>query len=197
VVDDTALMYGTTDLILDKDGHPHITYYNHTRRDLKYANWTAKGWQIGNVDTAGHVGKYSALALDRNGFPHVSYVYMTDMHITSTLKYAYYSDKWNFITLKSFEAQKADPGIAVKWETGTEIDNAGFYIWRSMSEDGEYVRLHDAIIPSEGEGNMGAKYTYNDVTAQIGNTYYYKLEDMDYQGKTTMHGPIEITVKDE
>ncbi len=200
IIDDSARMAGTTSLFLDINGTAYISYYDWDHQNLKYAHRVpdpAKAWESEVVDKAGYVGQYSSLALDRRGYPHISFMYQENSNINAILKYTYYSDNWNAITLKLLDVQKAEIGVAVKWETATEINNAGFYVWRCDSENGEYTRLHDAIIPSEGEGNVGAKYSYNDVTARIGNTYYYKLEDLDYQGKGTMHGPVKVTLTQE
>ena len=36
----------------------------------------------------------------------------------------------------------------------------------------------------------GAKYSFIDTDVSIGSLYYYKLEDIDTNGKKTLHGPI-------
>jgi len=197
-VDSSSIMIGNVSLFLDSYDIAYISYYDSLHQNLKYAHRVpgAKAWDTEIVDKAGYVGQYSGMALDRRGFPHISYMYTENGNKSGIVKYAYYSDNWNAITLKSLDVQKAEIGTAVNWETATEINNAGFYVWRCDSEDGEYTKLHDVIIPSKGEGNMGATYSYNDVTARIGCTYYYKLEDVDYQGKGTMHGPVKVTLQE-
>ena len=44
------------------------------------------------------------------------------------------------IDLIGFEAQGTWRRIILKWNTASEIDNAGFNIYRADAEDGEYVR---------------------------------------------------------
>jgi hypothetical protein len=90
------------------------------------------------------------------------------------------------ITLVSFTAK----GKKLAWVTESEIDNAGFYIWRADAEAGPYVKLNDEIIPAKGSAIQGAKYTFTDKTAQGKNTYFYKLEDVDVFGISTFHGPV-------
>ena len=80
--------------------------------------------------------------------------------------------------------------MLVEWETASEIDNEGFNIWRSQAEDGQYIKLNEAMIPPQGSPITGASYSYIDDTVTNGVTYYYKLEDVDIYGTSTFHGPV-------
>ncbi len=94
------------------------------------------------------------------------------------------------ITLLYFEAKADTSGnVVLTWETATKIDNAGFNIYRARrSEDGTYKKINDTLIPAQGNATSGASYSYVDTPPAKG-TYYYKLEDIDYNGVSTMHGP--------
>jgi len=96
------------------------------------------------------------------------------------------------ITLVSFTARAANGGVTLAWETGTEIDNAGFNLYRATSTDGPYTQINDALIPAEGDAVAGASYTFLDTPGY--GTFYYQLEDVDYYGVSTLHGPVEATV---
>ncbi|MCG3209543.1 MAG: hypothetical protein FOGNACKC_03170 [Anaerolineae bacterium] len=96
------------------------------------------------------------------------------------------------ITLASFAAVQGSGGVTVTWQTGTEIDNAGFNLHRATSPAGPYTRVNPAIIPAKGEAVSGASYTYFDAAATEANTvYYYKLEDIDTSGISTFRGPVD------
>ena len=94
------------------------------------------------------------------------------------------------IELASLNAKEAYRRIKLRWYTATEIDNAGFNIYRSETADGEFLKLNAALIPAKGSVTEGDSYTFVDWRTERGKTYYYKLEDVDLAGKTTFHGPV-------
>jgi len=99
------------------------------------------------------------------------------------------------ITLSSFTAKASNGRVKLDWVTETEIDNAGFNIWRADAADGEYVKLNDEIIPAKGFETDGAKYVFTDNIAKNRKTYFYKLQDIDVYGTSTFHGPVSATPK--
>jgi len=74
---------------LDKGDHPHLSYYDYTNSDLKYAHWDGSSWYIEAIDTAGDVGVCTSIVLDSSGHPHISYV---DNSFSGALKYAWYGE---------------------------------------------------------------------------------------------------------
>jgi len=90
-------------------------------------------------------------------------------------------------------AQPAADHVTLTWETGSEVDNAGFNLWRSQAADGPYTKINEALIPAKGDAHSGASYTYTDTNVVKGVTYYYKLEDVDIHGVSTFHGPVSAT----
>ena len=83
--------------------------------------------------------------------------------------------------------------IRIDWETETEIDTAGFNIYRSEAIDGEYELLNATLIPSNGNAVSGARYSFTDEDVAAGKTYYYLLEDVELDNTTEQHDPIEYT----
>jgi hypothetical protein len=79
------------------------------------------------------------------------------------------------------------PKIEIEWQTETEIETAGFNIYRSESENGEFVRINDQLIPSQSDAVSGAAYTFVDDNVERGKTYYYRLEDIEYDNSTQQH----------
>jgi hypothetical protein len=62
----------------------HISYYDNTNGDLKYATNASGVWVTVTVDSVWDVGYHTSLALDSSGKAHISYYDYTN----SDLKYA-------------------------------------------------------------------------------------------------------------
>lgn len=101
----------------------------------------------------------------------------------------------NAVTLLSFNAQElSNDNVLLIWETATEINNAGFNLYRARLKNGTYKKINKILIPAQGNAVSGASYSYVDTPPAKG-TYYYKLEDVDYNGLGTMHGPEKVRVR--
>jgi hypothetical protein len=88
--------------------------------------------------------------------------------------------------------QPAKTSITVEWTTESEVDVAGFNLYRSENPDGPYTQINATLIPGSNDPVTGGKYHYVDSNVEPGRTYYYKLEDVDLSGTKTTHGPIEV-----
>ena len=62
----------------------HISYYDSTNGNLKYATNASGAWVTTNVDLVGDAGIFTSIAIDGTGKVHISY-YEGD---NGTLKYA-------------------------------------------------------------------------------------------------------------
>ena len=92
------------------------------------------------------------------------------------------------ISLTSFEARPAGSAILVTWETGAEIDSAGFVLFREIAGTQDY-RLISGLIPGQGAPASGTSYTFTDTNVEPGITYNYWLVDIETSGNWTAHGP--------
>jgi hypothetical protein len=88
-VDTTGDVGSFTSIAIDSNDAVHISYYDTTNKDLKYATCasscsSASSWTTTSVDTTGIVGPYTSIAIDSNDAVHISYRDATN----SDLKYA-------------------------------------------------------------------------------------------------------------
>jgi hypothetical protein len=97
------------------------------------------------------------------------------------------------IALSSFTASPSSRAVILAWATASEIDTAGFNIYRADAEGGEYIKINAALIPAEGASTQGTSYEFTDKNMKNRRTYWYKLEDVDLKGLSTHHGPISAT----
>jgi len=95
------------------------------------------------------------------------------------------------VSLASFTAEPRAGQIRLNWETASEIDIAGFNVYRSDAADGHYSLLNGELIPSQAPGSpQGAVYNWADAEVDPGVAYYYKLEVIDIYGGSTLFGPV-------
>lgn len=94
------------------------------------------------------------------------------------------------INLQDFQAIPGNRKVTIMWTTASEIDNMGFNIYRSSEKDGSYDRINAELIPAKGSPVVSSTYQFTDKPVRNRKTYWYKLEDIDIQGKITMHGPV-------
>jgi len=80
--------------------------------------------------------------------------------------------------------------VIVEWSTASELNTAGFNLYRSDSPDGPFTRLNEYLIPASPDPLLGSSYAFTDTNVVAGRTYYYQLEDVETGGATTRHGPI-------
>jgi hypothetical protein len=90
------------------------------------------------------------------------------------------------INLSVLDAVPSNERVILKWQTESETDNAGFNIWRA---DG-FVKINNAVIPASGSAVSGSEYDFVDDWVLNGKRYFYLLEDIDTNGISTFHGPV-------
>lgn len=99
------------------------------------------------------------------------------------------------VTLAEFNAMQVNDFVLVTWQTNSELTNTGFNLYRGVSEAGPDRQLNETLIPSQGPGSPnGFVYTWEDRQNLVtGTTYYYWVDDIDFSGRATRHGPVSVT----
>jgi len=112
-----------------------------------------------------------------------------DDHYRIDLGYHYDWYGMNYIELSSFTVEAGFNKALVRWETATEIDNAGFLVYRCDGEATGCSKVSE-FIPATAFAAAGADYSFMDTNVRQGATYYYYLVDIDTSGNWTAHGPL-------
>lgn len=84
--------------------------------------------------------------------------------------------------------------VLVEWSTGSELNTAGFNLYRSNTPTGPGQLLNKNLIPASTDAQIGGNYRYVDKRLVAGQIYYYYLEDVNINGNTTLHGPVMVKV---
>ncbi|HEY0546889.1 MAG TPA: C25 family cysteine peptidase [Pyrinomonadaceae bacterium] len=101
------------------------------------------------------------------------------------------------VRLRSFEAFSFDDAVMLRWQTGYEVDNLGYQLYRE--QNGERVRVTPSIIAGSAlltragtELTAGYSYAWNDRVPKDARTsgMQYWLEAVDLDGTSEWHGPI-------
>ncbi len=98
------------------------------------------------------------------------------------------------VELATFNGSSVDAVVTLNWSTHSETNNLGFYIYRSEMENGSFKKINEQIIKGSGNSAIECKYVFEDKDVVVGQTYYYKLVDIDFAGSTASHGPISVKV---
>lgn len=154
-----------TSIALDTLGNPHISYYDASNGDLKYASWDGSSWQIEIADagevisvspggriTTETVGYYTSLALDAFGNPHISYRDSSNQD----LKYAHWDGS-------SWQIERID-----------SERNVGLYssIFLDTNDRPHISYYDDSNIDIKYARWNGSSWQIEAVDASIGGRYY-------------------------
>lgn len=96
------------------------------------------------------------------------------------------------VELLSFKASVKKNYVMLKWLTASEIENEHFELERS-----EDSKIFKSIAWIEGNGtNLDlSEYSYEDYKVVAGNTYYYRLKQVDFDGSVA-YSEIQTVVLD-
>ncbi len=101
------------------------------------------------------------------------------------------------VELSSFTAVPENGAVNLSWTTQNEIDNLGFMLERRLKEesDWETIASYKTHVELAGQGNKNSPTNYHFADSNVfsGNTYIYRLSDLDVNGE--IHSKQEIQVK--
>lgn len=82
--------------------------------------------------------------------------------------------------------------VIVEWETASELNTAGFQVYRGENRGNITSRLNSSLLPPSSDPLRGKAYQFTDETAMPGKTYFYLVEEVELSGTTQQFGPIEV-----
>jgi len=115
-----------------------------------------------------------------------------DMDLSGIRNSGYPFLSWEYPThslpveLSTFTAQYLNNSATLYWETQSETNNMGWFVYRNGEEDFATSEKVSEFIDGYGTTTQTQDYIYEDAEQlQVEQTYYYWLESVDYSG--TLH----------
>ncbi|WP_375434748.1 T9SS type A sorting domain-containing protein [uncultured Hymenobacter sp.] len=96
------------------------------------------------------------------------------------------------VTLTRFDAKRQGANTLLSWETASESNSRGYEV--QVSTDARTFRAL-GFVPSQTEGSEMSRRTYTYVDNEDGKTgvRYYRLRQIDFDGKEGIYGPQVIS----
>jgi len=92
------------------------------------------------------------------------------------------------VELTSFSAKEENNEVQLKWTTASEVNNKGFEILRSHEVSRGYEQI--GWVNAQGPG----EYTFLDTEITEKKTYYYKLRQIDIDGRVNYSSVVPVTI---
>ena len=88
------------------------------------------------------------------------------------------------VVLSSFRPVRLETGdVLIRWRTASELNNAGFNILRRAEHETRFRVINiKGIVPGQGTTSEARQYAWTDSTAKPNTIYYYRLEDVSFDG---------------
>ncbi|KUG05939.1 hypothetical protein ASU33_00720 [Solirubrum puertoriconensis] len=95
------------------------------------------------------------------------------------------------VGLTAFSARRQQQTAVLTWATATELNNRGFAV--EVSADGQHYRELGFVAAPEGNSATARNYRYVDTEPGKQGTRYYRLRQLDHDGKVAFYGPQVVS----
>jgi len=128
-----------------------------------------------------------------------------DFDLTGTINngypYLYWQDGGEVslpVELSYFKAVIEYNTVNLIWKSESETDNLGYILERNTGSQSQWISIasYNANTELQGKGNSTSATTYSwfDKTCKSGETYQYRLSDVNVKGVVNILATVEITV---
>ncbi|MFB3844480.1 MAG: choice-of-anchor D domain-containing protein [Candidatus Cloacimonadaceae bacterium] len=149
-------------------------------------------WQNAKIDLSSYAGTTKRLVFSwRN-----DYSYGTQPPAAvDNIKIDYY---YNFVPveLTSFTAVlSSEMFVNLSWVVASETNHLGYNVLRNTGNElNTAVRINKDIITEGQSTGTEVSYSFIDKETEVGQTYYYWLQNIDIDGSYNFYGPVTATV---
>jgi hypothetical protein len=85
-------------------------------------------------------------------------------------------------------------GAVIEWQTLAEYGTLGFHLERLDPASGRFERINKRMLPGLLHSRTGGIYRYRDRDAIAGESYAYRIIEIEAGGNKRIYGPFAITV---
>lgn len=96
------------------------------------------------------------------------------------------------VVVTGFDARLRNGRVVVAWETASEVQTAGFNLYRVDPRTGAGTRINGNLIPALLGEPQGGKYYATDQDAVPGRALSYLLEEIEFNGGSRTYGPFSV-----
>ncbi len=98
------------------------------------------------------------------------------------------------VILSIFTAQFIENTPTLYWETQSEVDNMGWFVYRNREEDFTTSEKISEFIEGHGTTSQQQSYLYEDriQNPEVGDKYYYWLESIDFSGMVNHYDKVAV-----
>ena len=94
--------------------------------------------------------------------------------------------------LSSFRTYEENGQAVVEWSTSSEVDTAGFYLYRLDESKGRFKIINSDILPALLTAPQGGTYSLIDKGASLKKSNTYLLVEMEGKGTKNTYGPFTV-----
>ncbi|MCC3151934.1 T9SS type A sorting domain-containing protein [Hymenobacter sp. BT770] len=95
------------------------------------------------------------------------------------------------VTLVAFDAKRVGADALVTWQTATELNNKGYNV--QVSTDGKGFHTIGTITSASPNSTKATNYSFTDTEKNKYGVRYYRLEQMDVDGKLNYFAPRGVS----
>lgn len=96
------------------------------------------------------------------------------------------------VTLSDFSGYNDDGVFIVQWTTSSEMDTAGFYLFRLDEKTGRYRQINQSLLPGLITSSQGGTYSLIDNGASLIGNNTYLLMEVEGRGAKHTYGPFTV-----
>ncbi|GAB3928230.1 hypothetical protein GCM10028804_34620 [Larkinella terrae] len=96
------------------------------------------------------------------------------------------------VRLLSFSGVSREGKVVMGWSTGREENNLGFEVLKSRDAKA-FEKI--CFVPGNGTNSETSAYHWTDAEVTVGETYYYRLRQIDANGRTELSKIIAVQIE--